>query len=816
MPERPGLLSVRLQLAGAVDPGAGAIRGERAPSGERVIAGNLGFPRIGRHRELKTALERYWAGQSSEAALREVGRAVRRENWALQVELGIDHIPSNDFSFYDHVLDMATVVGAVPRRFGGGPRTASDLTVYFAMARGEAPLTSGAPGVGTRHPAPLRMTKWFDTNYHFLVPELEPDADFQLASTKPLDEFLEAQALGIHTRPVLLGPVSLAVLGRTADPDTPHGADRIAQVVERLLPVYCDLLERLDRAGADWVQVDEPVLALDLAPGVLRTFAPAYERLGRLSSRLRIMLAAYFGGLGPNLAVAMALPISALHLDLARAPEELGLALAHAPATLSLSLGVVDGRNVWRTDLERALSMVETACQRLGPARVQVAPSCSLLHCPIDLDLESGLDPELREWLAFGRQKLAEVVALARAVREGRAAIRDLLARSRAALEGRRASARTRNAEVRARLAAVTDDMQRRRSAYRARCAQQRARLSLPLLPTTTVGSFPQTTQLRSMRAAFRSGALTQAEYERDLQGEIERSIREQEAIGLDVLVHGEFERADMVEYFAEQLDGFSLTGHGWVQSYGSRCVKPPILYGDVARRGPITVRWARFAQSRTGKPVKGMLTGPVTLLQWSFVRDDQPRAATSRQLALALRDEVADLEAAGVAIIQIDEPALREGLPLRRAEWAAHLDWAVNAFRLTAAGARDATQIHTHMCYSDFDEIIEAIVRMDADVLSIEGARSAMRILQALGRCAYPNEVGPGVYDIHSPRVPTADEIEQRLAAALVVLPPERLWVNPDCGLKTRRWDEVRPALTAMVAAARRLRATPALTARP
>jgi 5-methyltetrahydropteroyltriglutamate--homocysteine methyltransferase len=784
------------------------------PSRERtLITSNLGFPRIGRNRELKTALEQYWAGEISEAGLQDVGRAVRRQSWALQVELGIEHVPSNDFSFYDHVLDMAAVVGAVPKRFGSGPRAASDLTVYFAMARGAIAATSVEPGVGRPGPAPLRMTKWFDTNYHFLVPELEPDTDFELASTKPLDEFLEAGALGIHTRPVLLGPISLALLSRAGQ--TGADGDIIARVVERLVPVYVKLLERLGRAGADWVQIDEPILALDLSPAVLGTLVLAYERLGRLSSRLRILLAAYFGGLGPNLRTAMRLPISALHLDLLRAPQELAVAMAQAPATLSLSLGVVDGRNVWRTDLERALSMVETACQRLGPERVQVAPSCSLLHCPIDLELETDLDPEVRGWLAFGRQKLAEVATLAAAVRHGRAAVGDTLAQSRNALEARRASARTWNSHARARLAAVTADMLRRGSPYAERRARQRERLSLPLLPATTIGSFPQTAELRRTRAAFRSGALPPADYERDLRGEIDRCLQEQEAIGLDVLVHGEFERADMVEYFAEDLYGFALTRHGWVQSYGSRCVKPPILYGDVARRGPITVRWSRFAQSRTGKPVKGMLTGPVTLLQWSFVRDDQPRAITCRQLALALRDEVMDLEAAGIGIIQIDEPALRESLPLRRAEWAAHLDWAVDAFRLTAAGVRDATQIHTHMCYSAFDEIVEAIVRMDADVLSIEGARSAMGILEALRRCAYPNEVGPGVYDVHSPRVPGPAEIEQRLAAALAVLPLERLWVNPDCGLKTRRWEEVRPALAAMVAAARRLRAASALTSR-
>jgi 5-methyltetrahydropteroyltriglutamate--homocysteine methyltransferase len=775
---------------------------DRTSSSDTIVAANLGFPRIGRDRALKTALERYWTGEISEAALLEAGRTIRRESWTLQRELGIEHVPSNDFSFYDHVLDMATVVGAIPARFGRGRRAATDLSVYFAMAR----------GIGSATPAPLRLTKWFDTNYHFLVPELEPDADFELAATKPLEEFLEARALGIETRPVLLGPVSLALLSQAG----PAGADgqTISRLAERLVPAYVQLLEHLERAGASWVQVDEPILALDLSPAVLGALVTSYERLGQRSGQARILLAAYFGGLGSNLRTALRLPVGALHLDLVRAPDELTAVLEQAPATLALSLGVVDGRNVWRTDLERALSLVERACERMGPARVQVAPSCSLLHCPIDLDLETELDPEVRGGLAFGRQKLAEVATLVRAVRLGRAAVSEALAANRAALERRRASTRTRNASVTARVAAVTADMLRRRSPYAERRLRQQARLSLPPLPTTTIGSFPQTADVRKARAAYRSAALSAVEYEGYLQAEIDRCLHEQEAIGLDVLVHGEFERSDMVEYFAEALDGFALTGHGWVQSYGSRCVKPPILYGDVARPRPVTVRWSRFAQSRTSKPVKGMLTGPVTLLQWSFVRDDQPRALTCRQLALALRDEVGDLETAGIAIVQIDEPALRESLPLRRAEWPGHLDWAVDAFRLTVGGVADATQIHTHMCYSDFDEIVDAIVRMDADVLSIEGARSGMRILTTLARSGYRNEVGPGVYDVHSPRVPDQGEIEQRLRAALAVLPAERLWVNPDCGLKTRRWSEVRPALAAMVAAARHVRVAPALVA--
>lgn len=765
-----------------------------------VLAANLGFPRIGPKRELKAALERYWSGETTESDLLTAARAIRRSSWVLQAGTGLDHVPCNDFSLYDHVLDMAVTVGAVPEPYRRLDREAAGLAVYFAMARGvgsERPAPAGAAEL-----PPLRMVKWFDTNYHYLVPELRPGQAFALESTKPIDEFLEARACGTSARPVLLGPVSFLLLGRG-----PGGGPPPLDLIDGLVPVYEALLERLAAAGAEWVQLDEPCLALDLPPGAFRAYETAYGRLARAAPGLRRLLATYFGGLGGNLGHALRLPVDALHLDLVRAPAQLEPALADAPATLSLSLGLIDGRNVWRTDLDRALDTLERAVERLGSGRVHVAPSCSLLHCPVDLDLETGLDPEMRSWLAFGKQKLAEVSILARAVRHGREAVRAALAESRQALTSRATSPRLRNPAVRTRAAAVSAAMLRR-AVPREERRRRREPGRLPRLPTTTIGSFPQTEEVRRVRRQARSGERTLAEYERFLRGEIERAIRLQEEIGLDVLVHGEFERSDMVEYFAGELEGFTLTRHGWVQSYGSRCVRPPILHGDVSRRGPITVRWASFAQSLTQRPVKGMLTGPVTMLQWSFARDDQPRWLTCRQIALALRDEVADLEAAGIAMIQIDEPAIREGLPLRGEYHRDYLAWAVEAFRLASSGARPTTQIHTHMCYSEFDDIIESVAEMDADVLFVEGVRSGMHVLDVLGRSRYPGDVGPGVYDVHSPRVPAAKEIEALLLRAGRVIPADRLWVNPDCGLKTRRWEEVRPALTAMVGAARCLRA--------
>ncbi|BAS27809.1 5-methyltetrahydropteroyltriglutamate--homocysteine methyltransferase [Limnochorda pilosa] len=778
-----------------------------------AVAGNLGFPRIGAGRELKRATEAYWKGELGEDALLAVGRELRLRHWGLQRDAGLGAIPSNDFSFYDQVLDMACVVGAVPERFGweGGP---VPLATAFAMARGVSGPTRGAggevrpgteAGVAPSGVPAMEMTKWFDTNYHYIVPELHRGQRFELASKKPVDEFREAREAGFDTRPVLIGPVSLLLLGKARG-----GAFDRLSLLDTLLPVYQQLLAELREAGAAWVQVDEPFLALDPPPeGSLHdAYRRAYAALREAAGNLKLLVATYFEGLRENLETALALPVNGLHLDLVRAPEQLDQVLAHGvPEGLTLSLGVVDGRNVWRTDLAAALEPMERARKALGSHRLQVAPSCSLLHVPVDLSLETALDPELKGWLAFARQKLDEVAVLARALNEGRDAVRTALEASRSQVEARRSSARRENPQVQARLVSLTSEQARRRSPHTERRSAQQARLGLPPFPTTTIGSFPQTGGIRRLRARLRRGELDEAAYETAIKAEIERVVRLQEGLGLDVLVHGEPERNDMVEYFGEQLEGFAFTEHGWVQSYGSRYVKPPIIYGDVWRPAPMTVRWITYAQSLTDRPVKGMLTGPVTILQWSFVRDDQPRSETCRQIALAIRDEVLDLEAAGIGVIQIDEPAFREGLPLRRADWAGYLRWASESFRLATAGVRDETQIHTHMCYSEFNDIIDAIAGLDADVISIEASRSGMELLDAFVAFRYPNEIGPGVYDIHSPRVPGREEMEHLLRRAAQVLDPAQLWVNPDCGLKTRSYDEVTPSLRNLVAAARVLR---------
>ncbi len=761
-----------------------------------AIASNLGFPRVGPRRELKVALEAYWSGKADEAHLQEVARTLRRDHWLLQQKAGLQHIPSNDFSLYDHVLDTAAMVGAVPSRYGGSGKSV-DLTTYFAMARGIQ--RKGEDGQ-TADVIAMEMTKWFDTNYHYIVPEFEPDQRFSLSRTKCLDEFLEARALGIHTRPVLLGPVSFLLLGKIRTGSS-------LQLLPRLLPVYEEVLQRLADAGADWVQMDEPCLAMDLTEEAQTALTVAYGTLSRVSPRLRLLVAAYFEGLRDNLDVALRLPIAALHLDLVRQPSQLDQALSQAPSTLSLSLGVVDGRNIWKADLRAALQPIQRAVQVLGSERVLIAPSCSLLHVPVDLSLEVALDPERRGWLAFATQKLEEVALLTRATQDP-ASIAAELSSSDAAVAGRKSSPQIHRDAVSRRVAGVSPEMCRRESPHATRKALQQARLNLPPFPTTTIGSFPQTVDVRAARAAWKAGKSDTATYESFLRAETEKTIRFQEETGIDVLVHGEFERNDMVEYFGEQMEGFIFTQNGWVQSYGSRCVKPPIIFGDVHRPKAMTVTWSQYAQSLTEKPVKGMLTGPVTILKWSFVRDDQPLADTCRQIALAIRDEVTDLEAAGISVIQIDEPALREGLPLRRADWQAYLDWAVAAFQLATAGVRDATQIHTHMCYAEFNDIIEAVGAMDADVISIETSRSQMALLSAFGRYRYPNDLGPGVYDIHSPRIPARAEMEHLIEKALDVLPAAQLWVNPDCGLKTRSWKEVAPALVAMVEAARNLRA--------
>ena len=756
-----------------------------------TIAANLGFPRIGARRELKRAVEDYLSGSIDPEEILATAASLRRQNWQLQQSLGIDHIPSNDFSYYDHVLETAAMVGAVPKRFGWSGKAMEPKT-YFAMAR------------GTQETPPLDMTKWFDTNYHYLVPEFEPGMKFHLAWAKPVDHFNEARALGIHTRPVLLGPVSFLLLGKSK-------SDKVKplSLLDKLLLIYEEVIDRLAHAGADWIQVDEPMLAMDLPKEALQAIESSCARLCAVSDRIRVCLTTYFGGLFDNLAPALKMPVAAVHLDLVRAPEQLERALDLTPQGMSLSLGVIDGRNIWRNDLERSLTMLEKASAKLGSDRIMVAPSCSLLHCPIDLDNETTLDGELKGWMAFGKQKLQETVVLARAISQGRAAVADVLATNRAMLESRTKSARIRNTVVQQRMAGVTDAMFRRAHPFAERREAQKRRFALPLLPTTTIGSFPQTTEVRKARAVFKQGEWSLDQYEAFCREQIKQAVRFQEEIELDVLVHGEFERADMIEYFGEQLEGFAFTKQGWVQSFGTRCVKPPVIFGDVSRPRPMTVRWLEYAKSLTTRPMKGMLSGPITLMQWSFVRDDQPRRDTALQIALAVRDEVADLEAAGFGIIQIDEPAVREGLPLRKNDRAEYLKWAVDAFRLSSAGVRDDTQIHTHICYSEFNDIIESIAALDADVISIEATRSDMELLDAFVKFKYPNEIGPGVYDIHSPRVPEVEEIMGRLQKAMRAIPVDMLWVNPDCGLKTRGWREVQASLRNMVEAAKSLRRT-------
>lgn len=761
------------------------------------------MPRIGRHRELKFALEAFWSGKSSEAELLANARALRAANWTEQRDRGIIKIPSNDFSLYDHVLDTAVMVGAIPARYGwsGGDVT---LQTYFAMARGREGQAHG--DCGCTHPqegvTALEMTKWFDTNYHYMVPELTDDQSFALSSRKPVEHFLEAKALGIHTRPVILGPVTFLKLAKSTAP----GFNPIA-LLPKLLPVYETLLEELAAAGADWVQIDEPSLVLDLIPNERAAFELAYQRLSA-ASPVKILIASYFGELGNNLETALALPVAGLHVDLVRGAEQLAEVVNKARKDQVLSLGVIDGRNIWRADLSTIIDRIQPVIDKRGLEKIEIAPSCSLLHVPIDLELETTLDEELKSWLAFAAQKIDELSIIGRALASGKSTVLSELKAASDALGSRARSPRVHNAAVKQRIANITEAQKSRQSAFAKRQKLQNARLGLPAFPTTTIGSFPQTPEVRKARAAHIKGEISNAQYEGFIQRETEVAIRWQEEIGLDVLVHGEFERNDMVQYFGEQLAGFAFTKHAWVQSYGSRYVRPPIIFGDVSRPEPMTVAWWKYAQSLTDKPVKGMLTGPVTILNWSFVRDDIPRSASCRQIALAIRDEVHDLEVAGAAMIQIDEAALREGLPLRRSNWAHYLDWAVECFRLCSTGVADQTQIHTHMCYSEFNDIIAAIANMDADVISIETSRSRMELLEAFKTFKYPNEIGPGVYDIHSPRVPNVDEMADLLQLARRQLSDAQLWVNPDCGLKTRKWDEVRPALINMVTAAKALRA--------
>ncbi|WP_439594392.1 5-methyltetrahydropteroyltriglutamate--homocysteine S-methyltransferase [Falsiroseomonas sp.] len=750
-----------------------------------TIAANLGYPRIGPRRELKSALESHWAGQTTEAELLASAEALRAASRALQQGAGINHIPSGDFALYDHVLDTACALGAVPPGYGWSGEGPVPLATHFALARG-----------AQDRPA-LEMTKWFDTNYHYLVPRLTPATRFRLTRNPWADAVREGLALGTRTRPVLLGPVSFLLLSRAEDV-------RPLELLPALLPVYAEILRGIAEAGASWVQIDEPCLVTDLPLGAEAAYAAAYRALANAAPGLDTLVATYFGALRENLPFVAELPVSGLHIDLVRAPGQLEDVLAALPADRWLSLGLVDGRNVWRCDLRRALGLAQRAAASGRPKRLMVAPSCSLLHVPHSLKLETALDPALARRLAFAQEKLAEVACLARGLDEGEAAIAPQLRASDAAA----AEAPPRDPSVAARLAALTPAMTRRQSPYARRAEAQQARFDLPQLPVTSIGSWPQTAEVRALRARLARGEIGQAAHDAEMQRLTAEAVRWQEEIGVDVPVHGEFERNDMVKYFGEQLAGYAFTKHGWVQSYGSRCVAPPILWGDVSRPHAMTVRWSAFAQSLTSRPMKGMLTGPVTLLNWSFVRDDLPREEVCRQIALAIRDEVADLEAAGIGMIQIDEPAFREGLPLRQADRADYLRWAVECFRLSAAVVRDETQIHTHMCYSEFNDIIAEIAAMDADVISIETARSDMALLAAFEGFAYPNEIGPGVWDIHSPRVPEPAEMVALLRRAAQRVPAGRLWVNPDCGCKTRGWAEVRPAMANLVAAARALRA--------
>jgi len=750
---------------------------------------NLGFPRIGAERELKFAVEKHWKGAASTEALESVAVGLRRQGWERQQ--GLDFVPVGDFSFYDHVLDTSFLLGNVPARAGVGQ--GQPLDAYFRVARGRA---AGEVGAGV---AAGEMTKWFDTNYHYIVPELAADTTFKLDAGRLLSQLREARGGGATAKPVIVGPLTYLWLGKVKDE-----SNKLA-LLPRLVPVYRELLGLLASEGVEWVQIDEPVLVTELDAAWQSAFRSAYEALRGAGTNL--LLATYFGRLGGNLELAASLPVAGVHVDVTSARDEVDRLVAALPQDRVVSLGVVSGRNIWRTDLSAALDVLEPLHAKLND-RLWVAPSCSLLHVPVDLASEVKLDAELRSWLAFAQQKLDEVRVLGQALNRGRKAVKAELDANDRAVASRKKSPRVHNPRVQAAVAAIEPNLGKRKSAYAKRSNMQAGVFKLPKFPTTTIGSFPQTAEIRKARSEFRGGKLDAPSYEAQMRKEIERAVAEQESLGLDVFVHGEAERNDMVEYFGEQLEGYAFSELGWVQSYGSRCVKPPILFGDISRPKAMTVAWIRYAQSLTSKPMKGMLTGPVTILNWSFVRDDQPRSVTCYQLALAIREEVLDLERAGVKIIQIDEAALREGLPLRRAEWKEYLRWAVDAFRITANGVADETQIHTHMCYSEFNDIIESIAAMDADVITIETSRSDMELLEAFDAFEYPNEIGPGVYDIHSPNVPTQKQIVDLMRKAAERIPAERLWVNPDCGLKTRNWDEVLPALRNMVNAARELRA--------
>ncbi|GES78493.1 5-methyltetrahydropteroyltriglutamate--homocysteine S-methyltransferase [Rhizophagus clarus] len=725
-----------------------------------ALATNLGFPRMGANRELKRLVENFWSGKVDENALLSGSKKLREEHWLLQKKAGLDQIPSNDFSLYDQVVDHSYAFGVIPARY---KNLNPGLETYFAMCRGLQKADIDVPA--------CEMKKWFDTNYHYIVPEFEPNQQFALNPTKILDEYNEAVAIGIQTRPVILGPISYLLLGKPAR-GAPQGFEPI-QLLSKILPLYEELLSQLAGVGATWIQIDEPFLVTDLPSDLKKDYSSAYNALTKVSPQIKILIATYFERIGSNIDFIVDTPISALHIDLVRAPDQLESILKRIPSTVSLSLGLINGRNIWKVNMEAALAEAQKAISCLGAQRVFIAPSCSLLHTPHSLQAEKNIDSEILDWLAFATEKIKEIVNISKVLNDGAQYVQTDLDANRKSIQDRKTSPRIHNSVVQEKMKTLTPDMFKRKDPFRERQLKQRQKLGLPAFPTTTVGSFPQTKEVRAVRAKLKK-----------------------EEIGMDVLVHGEFERNDMVEFFGENLQGYVFSGNGWVQSYGSRCIKPPIIFGDVFRPKPMTVEVIKYAQSLTKKPLKGMLTGPVTMLQWSFVRDDQPRKDTTFQLALAIREEVRDLEAAGISVIQIDEPAIREGLPLRKEDWNEYLNWAVDAFLLSSTGVDSSTQIHTHMCYSDFNDIIESIQRMDADVITIENSRSDLKLLHAFEKHEYTNEIGPGLYDIHSPRVPSKEELETRLQEILKYISKDLTWVNPDCGLKTRGWPEVEAAL--------------------
>lgn len=784
-----------------------------------MLKHNLGFPRVGAQRELKRACENFWSGKISSTDLLSVASALEESNWRLQQDASMDLIPVNDFSLYDQVLDMTFLLGAIPERYlplkkssqAGG--TVDDdhscLELYFAMARGHQK--------GGLDVTPMEMTKWFDTNYHYIVPEFARTQKFCVSSSAVFRKFERASKLlgpkkNSSPKPVFIGPVSFLLLGKVKGEEE---FDRL-DLLPELLPAYSELLVRLQALGCEWVQLDEPYLSMDLTPKAKSVFQQAYAAFIKAAPKVKIVVATYFAGLKDNVDVAVSLPVAAIHVDLVRCPDDLDAVLAKAKECdarrsndkLMLSLGVVDGRNVWKNDYEVSLALIRKAVNALGDSRVMLAPSCSLLHVPVDLELETDLPGEVKAWLSFAKQKLGEVADLCRIVQANDAqTTKELEAKNREAIRSHRESTLVNIEEVQQRVKSIAPSDWKRKSPFVDRQKIQRCRFNLPPFPTTTIGSFPQTAEIRQLRLKLNSKQMSLAEYEAQIEKATTEVIRWQEELGLDVLVHGEFERNDMVEFFGQLLRGFVFTKNGWVTSYGSRCVKPPIIFGDVQRTADMSVRWSVFAQAQTEKLMKGMLTGPVTILQWSFVRVDRPRCDTAFQLALAIREEVAALEKAGMKIIQIDEPAIREGLPLRRAEWDDYLSWAVKAFRIASSGVGDETQIHSHMCYSEFNDIIEHIASMDADVLTVESSRSSMELLKAFATFEYPNEIGPGVYDIHAARVPPADEMFHLLQKAAKHIPARNLWVNPDCGLKTRAWEETKQSLANMVQAAMRAR---------